>query len=366
VRRPHLLVLAAAGLVFCLSPGAASAGKPGVPRWPVWLCFPGEAHDYCNARLTTTAIDAKGKETTTTPVVPASRPIDCFYVYPSVSLQSRGNSNLHVDEVEQEVAVDEASPFEQVCRVFAPMYHQVTGYAQQDHYKYSYELEYTDVRAAWHDYLAHDNDGRGVVLIGHSEGSFILKRLIREEISKTPSERKLLVSALLSGGNVVVANPGSSGTDMPHTPLCTSRTQTGCVVAWSTFDRTPPKVADFESVGNAKTQHVVCVNPADPGSTAPQPVTPWFPPFDSGGIAPLNYGYKFFWISFPGLYTAQCVRQGSRSWLLVARVRHPGDERPAVREVDGAPHGLHEADMTVVLPQLVALVRSESAAYRHR
>ncbi len=31
-----------------------------------------------------------------------------------------------------------------------------------------------DVKAAWNDYLARDNKGRGVVLIGHSQGSLIL------------------------------------------------------------------------------------------------------------------------------------------------------------------------------------------------
>jgi len=43
---------------------------------------------------------------------------------------------------------------------------------------------YDDVRDAWHHYLEHDNQGRGVVLVGHSQGSFILAELIRQEIDK--------------------------------------------------------------------------------------------------------------------------------------------------------------------------------------
>ena len=38
-----------------------------------------------------------------------------------------------------------------------------------------YDLEYRDIRAAWHDYLAHYNDGRGVVLLGHSQGSYLFE-----------------------------------------------------------------------------------------------------------------------------------------------------------------------------------------------
>ena len=61
----------------------------------------------------------------------------------------------------------QAAQFERVCRVYAPMYRQVTS----AHGTEGRELAYHDVRAAWRDYLAHDNDGRGVVLIGHSQGA---------------------------------------------------------------------------------------------------------------------------------------------------------------------------------------------------
>ena len=46
-----------------------------------------------------------------------------------------------------------------------------------------------DVEAAWDDYLARDNKGRGVVLIGHSQGSGILKQLIAREIEGQPAQR---------------------------------------------------------------------------------------------------------------------------------------------------------------------------------
>ena len=48
----------------------------------------------------------------------------------------------------------------------------------------NYQYEVTDVRAAWHDYLAHYNDGSGVVLIDHSEGAFLLRDLLADEYGK--------------------------------------------------------------------------------------------------------------------------------------------------------------------------------------
>ena len=38
---------------------------------------------------------------------------------------------------------------------------------------------YNGVLAAWKEYLKNDNDGRGVIFLGHSQGSGMVKRLIR-------------------------------------------------------------------------------------------------------------------------------------------------------------------------------------------
>ena len=57
----------------------------------------------------------------------ASNPkIDCFYVYPTVSDQKTVNANLHIDPVERSIALYQAARYSQYCRVFAPMYRQVT------------------------------------------------------------------------------------------------------------------------------------------------------------------------------------------------------------------------------------------------
>ncbi len=97
------------------------------------------------------------------------------------------------------IAEYQAARFSQHCRMFAPVYRQSTmtslvlglvGLPRQQ------GPGYADVRAAWRDYLAHDNHGRGVVLIGHSQGSFVLRQLIADEIephrtrARTPGRRR--------------------------------------------------------------------------------------------------------------------------------------------------------------------------------
>jgi pimeloyl-ACP methyl ester carboxylesterase len=147
-----------------------------------------------------------------------SPPLDCFYVYPTVSQEKRRNADLNIQTAEKAAVIPQAARFSQVCRVFAPVYRQTTGRPGG-----SNELAYGDVLAAWRDYLAHDNDGRGVVLIGHSEGAFMLEQLLREQGA---SIRKVLVSALLLGGDVQV------GADEKFAgfPACRTSSAAGCIV----------------------------------------------------------------------------------------------------------------------------------------
>ena len=352
--------IALAGL--CAAIAAGAGGAAGVPRWTHWLCFPNKPQDWCYVALPTTVISADGSRKVVNVPTDSRPPVDCFYLYPTVSEEHRGNSDLTVQPAERNVAIIEAARFSQVCRVFAPMYRQVTAYGNGNPYKGSYADEYADIRAAWHDYLAHDNLGRGVVLIGHSEGAFLLKELIANEIERSPSERKLLVSAILLGGDVRVAHGSTTGGDFKRIPACTSASELGCVVAYSSWGHTPPKDANFESA--PANEDVLCVNPAAPGSSAAVPITPIFAGFSPQGMAPSIFVWlKLPWVEFPDLYTARCVRQGSRAWLLVERIHHPGDERPTVQEVLPPSWGLHAADMLVAMANLVTLVSSESRAW---
>jgi pimeloyl-ACP methyl ester carboxylesterase len=246
------------------------------------------------------------------------------------------------------------------------MYRQVTVYGNGNPYHGNFSYEYDDVLAAWRDYMAHYNDGRGVVLIGHSEGAGLFTRLIEDQIERSPVERRLLVSAILLG-DVTVKDGSTEGGSFTGVPACTSTTETGCVVAYSAWSRTPPADAAEQSVSN-RSEHVLCVNPAAPGSTSSTSITPIFVGQVPEGIVPLRSAYdRDLFVVFPDLYTARCVQQGTRAWLLVTRTHHPGDRRPTVQPILGPEWGLHAADVNIALANLVSLVGSESRTWlKHR
>jgi hypothetical protein len=298
-------------------------------------------------------------------------------------------ANLNIDPEETAIAIRQASRFSEDCRVYAPMYRQVTvlGFFQPlDAFSAAEELAYADVLDAWRAYLADFNDGRGVVLIGHSQGSGLLARLIQEEIDGRPSQRKLLVSALLPGANVKVRKGGNgAGGSFKHVKACKSASDTGCVVAYSSFKQPPPENTLFGRMGTPSElgwpwlagdpdkERVLCVDPAAlVGNRALRPyftTAPFPPPFGfiwDAYSTPLSAPTP--WVEFPDLYKAHCESANGANWLQVDDIGGPADSRPRVQlsPVLGAPWGLHVFDLNLPLGNLVELVGDQANAYVRR
>jgi hypothetical protein len=346
----------------------------------VWLCNPGMVDDPCETSETATVVAASLK-TTREFDKPAAKPkIDCFYVYPTVSDQKTLVSNLHIDPEERAIAITQASRFSRVCRVYAPMYRQATLSAIQAatsatarSSKLNVDVGYRDVLAAWQDYLSNDNHGRGVVFLGHSQGAGVLIQLLRQTVDPNPKLRRLLVSAVILGGNVTVKRGSDVGGDFLHIPACRTSTQTGCVIAYSSFAAPPPANSLFGRPGTgpragqaqSTDRQVLCVNPAAP-SGGNALVTSYFPTLRFPGLLGTVAGpvpkAPTPWVSYPNRYTAQCTTANGATWLQITPV--PNDPRPAVKQTLGPTWGLHLYDFNITLGNLVELVAREAAAYR--
>jgi Protein of unknown function (DUF3089) len=343
--------LAAVLACLALSPAKAHART-------VWLCQPGLRNDPCAPSLTTTRFTPAGAPLRVPHIRRARRPrIDCFYVYPTVSDQQAPEATLHIDPAERSIALYQAARYSRTCRVWAPMYRQITlaGLnAPQTVTPAMRARAYRDVSDAWRTYLSRYNDGRGVVLIGHSQGTFVLRQLIAQEIDRRPAVRRRMVSAILLGGNV-------SRSDFRHVATCRSRRQLHCVVAFSTFDGPVPANSLFGR------DHVVCTNPAalsgGAGTLDPvYPTTPFAPGTIAAAISLLGERLPTAatpWIDAPGSYRARCSAAGGAHVLQVTAL----NGAPTLNPIPDAIWGLHLADANIALGNLTALVRAQAAAY---
>jgi hypothetical protein len=373
-RLPALAVAAAVAFVavFALL-GSARAEAKGT----VWLCKPGLANNPCGVGLKTTMVSPTGDILGTKTVKRAKHPkIDCFYVYPTVSDQHTSNANLHIDPEERSIALYQAARYSQYCRVFAPMYRQLTlaGIANPSAITPTQsKLAYGGVLDAWKNYLSKYNHGRGVVFIGHSQGSYVLRQLIAEQVDPKPAVRKLMLSALLLGGNVEVKKHENIDGDFKHIPGCKSNKQLGCVVGLSTFNAPVPDGAVFGRPGGAlgggdpAKRDVLCTNPAAlGGGTAPldlvYPSAPFAPGTTIGilteGIGVPEPAVSTPWIEFRGAYKGHCSAANNAHVLQIS----PVGGAPVLHAFADT-WGLHLTDANIALGNLVDLVRDQIKAY---
>ena len=365
-------------------PAAAEAAKPDYADPKAWLCRPG-AHDACDIDETTTVIAANGTLTKETWKADPNAPIDCFYVYPTVSTDPGQNSDMNPDAAEINVIKQQFARFASKCRPYAPMYRQITLVglrkalaAPGAALNWGEGIQYDDVRDAWNYYLKNDNKGRGVVLVAHSQGSFILIDLIKREIDGKPIQSKL-VSAILMGTVVPVEKGKDVGGAFQHIPLCHTASQLGCLISFASFRSTVPPPANtlFGRVPDAN-MAAACVNPAAlaggsgqlhaylsndgrtiTGTSKPKP---WVMP-----EVPIETPF----VSVPGLLTAKCTSNENASGYLEITVNgDPSD--PRVDDITGdlgvgtnvlANWGLHLIDVNLTMGNLLDIVGAEAKAY---
>ena len=371
------------GLLAALSPAdgpPANNVQPAAINYGLeanWLCLPGRK-DVCSTPLATTALNANGYGSTGQSPVAKNPTVDCFYVYPTVSRDSGLNSDLQVKE-EVGTAQSQFARFASVCRPFAPKYRQMTlgavaAVAAGTDVTRAGEIAYADVANAWRAYLANQNKGRPVVLVGHSQGSLMIQELIKREIEGKPVARQL-VRAIIPGYNVYVPQGKRVGGTFKSTPICASPTETGCVMSWVSFrENNPPPEGAMFGWAPAPGMTVACTNPANPGSKGWEALDSyWFArssyPVPGGPIVWSTEGAPPTpYLRTEGLAAARCVNDGRRGYLAVRTIPSPGGKRTS--RIGGEVGlmglflpgwGMHLADMSVAQGDIIRQIEQLSA-----
>lgn len=386
--RSTLIQLASAWLIGAAAGSAACAQAP-VPADLVndyakaenWLCRPGRA-DACAVDLTATIVAAGGATTTEAFRPAGDAPIDCFYVYPTVSMQPGANADMAIDAEERGVVRLQFARFASTCRLFAPLYRQMTiaqlrkaiaGEGAGDQ-----AMAYGDVVDAWKYYLQHDNHGRGVVLIGHSQGAGELTRLLRQEFDGKPLAKQL-VSAILAGTHVFVKKGSDIGGTFAAIPICRKAGQAGCVIVYNSFRATSPPAADaLTERSDDPALADACVNPANPAG-GPGELRPYFAAHERGfgNTQPAlpwvkdGPGVTTPFVTVPGMLSAACASNEHATYLAISVHPDPSGKRVDDFRGDVFTHGavrprwgLHVVDIELAMGNLLEIVDAQAKTWQ--
>ncbi len=345
-----------------------------------WLCR-GDTDDPCDHDLDATSVKSNGKTRVERFKAGRHPKFDCFYVYPTISSDPGGNSDLVPDEhAEIFVVRQQAARLGAVCRVFAPVYRQITLTAlvarlAGQNFPVDPELGYDDVLDAWKHYIANDNQGRGVLLIGHSQGASVLTRLIQGEIDPNPELRDRLVSAMLLGTSLQVPDGQDVGGDFANIPLCHSPNDTGCAITYGSFRANkPPPANSLFGVSRGPGLKAACTNPASlkggagflhpflPTDGTSLPIITVAPP---DWVVPEKHPITTPFVTLPRFVEARCAETDGFVYLALTPEGNPAD--PRIDDIGGdlTPEwGMHLIDVNVAMGDLVAIAGSQGKAWR--
>jgi len=341
-----------------------------------WLCRPGLALDQCVAHgFDTTVIDPALGTTLEPGPAATGGAYDCFYVYPTVDLSSA--PGLHEDVTDPtyvsytlDPLLAQAGRFRGQCRIFAPHYRQTTlgTFSSPDAAMFQ-ALAYEDVRDAWRLYLKYHNAGRNVVLMSHSQGTFMVTRLIQEEFDQFPATRAKLIAALLIGGSVTVPQGGIVGGSFQNVPLCQSSTDTGCVIAFRSYAEGYAPTSGSNDTGSPDLD-MACTNPASLSGGPGRLAAAYFPTHLNQPIFQIvpDPGFGTPFVSYPDFYSAECVKDSTNhSYLEIRPTPEAGDMRPNPIPFDHpvlTPSflGTHILDWSWPMGDLLPLVATKAAS----
>ncbi len=381
----------AIGLFAAMAQAQPAPAKNDYAKPATWLCWPGKAGDACAVDITATVVRANGSTSVEAFKSDPKAPIDCFYVYPTVSNDKGVVSDMIAGPEETGVVRAQLARLGSKCRIYAPLYRQFTLTALRSASAGTplpgsadpavRLVGYNDVVDAWNYYLAHANKGRGVVLVGHSQGSGVLTRVIAAEIDGKPVQKQL-ISAILMGTSLGVDMGKDTGT-FKAIPTCKNASQIGCVIAYATFrDTTPPPTnSRFGRVQNPAME-AVCTNPAalsgGKGEFKAYLSNTAAEIANSAAVGPTWVQGKANpttpYVSVPGLLTGECVSKNGFNYLEAHVNADPADPRTdtIVGDVVGpggkvaADWGLHLIDANIAMGNLVDVVGAQGQAYLMR
>ncbi|MDH3655425.1 MAG: DUF3089 domain-containing protein [Myxococcales bacterium] len=357
-----------------------SGGEGGAGAYAskdLWLCRPDIENDQCDmVDLSFTEIQPDGSQVTGDVIENSNAEVDCFYVYHTVNLSPIAENTETLSPTDPAVLKAlhrDGVHFRELCRVFAPLYHQMSLITYTEFWPFweqseFYQRGYDDIVDAFEYYLRNHNDGRDIVLLGHSQGAHVLTTLLADKFDDDEALRGQLLSAVLIGPTGLAQVPQGAvvGGSFENIPVCTSASQTGCVIA---FDGAAARVDSYIDYAVLIEPPMVrgCVNPASfDGSSGT--LTSLLYPRSSPLALPFPDTVDTEWVRYPDVYKAQCSDE--THYLEVDVVSESAGEAPFTPQelqeaivANGGQNNLHYGGETfTTMPDLVRILEQQIAS----
>ena len=132
--------------------------------------------------------------------------VDVFFIHPTTDVAGfKGNANIENKMINKQTdnfsIKYQASVFNESCKVYAPRYRQAAlnnfFSKNSDRAKEAFDFAYQDIKEAFEFYLKNYNNGRPIVIAGHSQGSMHAQRLLKEFFDGKPLQKQLVEAYII-------------------------------------------------------------------------------------------------------------------------------------------------------------------------
>ncbi len=164
---------------------------------------------------------------------------DVFYVYPTLNSKKKDirwnvpiNDKEQKDKVVNKAVLMQVSAFATSGSVYVPFYRQahLRSYKMyKEGGKEAQEVAYLDVKRAFEVYLEKYNKGRPIIMVGHSQGTTHILRILKEFFDDKPLQKRL-IAAYIPGIRV-------KEKEFKTIQLMTFPSEIGGFISWNTFKK---------------------------------------------------------------------------------------------------------------------------------
>lgn len=191
------------------------------------------------------------------------KPVDCFFIYPTVTLAPYdGKQNIPIENTEHRnkakySRVAQASVFEESCNLYVPYYRQMNmeTYTLEDEKEIAAAaaVAYADVKAAFEYFIKNLNDNRPFIIAGHSQGS-IMTSMLLADVMKDETLRSRMVAAYAIGWPITKEYMDKN----PHLRYAEGADDVGVIIS---FNTTAKEAAEDAAMAENPLSGGICINP---------------------------------------------------------------------------------------------------------